>query len=392
MIKIRLISNAAITAAFMAAAFLSACRGDDPDTGSSSQVGGEEELEEIRGFFMLNEGNMNTNMATIDYYDYTTGIYTSNIFSERNPTEVKELGDVGNDIQIYGNKLYAVINVSNFLEVMDVTTAKHITKITIPNCRYVTFKDQYAYVSSYAGEVNVSENARIGYVAKVDTLTLKVVDECIVGYQPEQMVVVGNKLYVANSGGYRVPNYDTTVSVIDLDTFTEEKKIEVAINLHQMQLDNYGYIYVSSRGDYYNIPSKTYIIDTKTDTVVKELELLPCSNMAMYNDLLYVTSVETDKNVTPPNVTVSYAILDTKTQTVVSRDFIKDGTEQIIKTPYGLAVNPDNGDIFVTDAGTYTTDGIVYCFSNDGILKWSKVAGNIPAHFAFTRKKLLPTE
>lgn len=32
---------------------------------------------------------------------------------------VKELGDVGNDLQIYGSKLYATINVSNYIEVMN---------------------------------------------------------------------------------------------------------------------------------------------------------------------------------------------------------------------------------------------------------------------------------
>ena len=75
-----------------------------------------------------------------------------------------------------------------------------------------------------AGPVPLPPDARIGYVAKIDTVSLQVVDECIVGYQPEEMAIVGNKLYVANSGGYRVPNYDRTVSVIDLKTFTEEKK------------------------------------------------------------------------------------------------------------------------------------------------------------------------
>lgn len=151
---------------------------------------------------------------------------------------------------------------------MDVNTAKHITKIAIPNCRYLAFKGKYVYVSAYAGPVQIAPDARIGYVAKIDTASLQVVDECIVGYQPEEMAIVGDKLYVANSGGYRVPNYDRTVSVIDLKTFTEEKKIDVAINLH---LDTAGPItcnlYVSSRGDYYEIPSKTFIIDTSTDEV-----------------------------------------------------------------------------------------------------------------------------
>ncbi len=53
---------------------------------------------------------------------------------------------------------------------------------------------------------------------------MQIVDTCTVGYQPEEMVIAGNKLYVANSGGYRVPSYDRTVSVIDLTTFTEIKR------------------------------------------------------------------------------------------------------------------------------------------------------------------------
>ncbi|HXO75132.1 MAG TPA: DUF5074 domain-containing protein, partial [Puia sp.] len=182
----------------------------------------------IRGFFLLNEANMGSNKASLDYFDYSSGNYLKDIYPTRNPGVVKELGDVGNDIQIYGNRLYAVINVSNLIEVMDVRTAKHIGTITIPNCRYITFDKGYAYVSSYAGPVLIDPNARLGYVAKVDTATLTIKDTCVVGYQPEELVIRDNKIYVANSGGYRVPNYDNTVSVIDLNTFKELKKITVA--------------------------------------------------------------------------------------------------------------------------------------------------------------------
>ena len=76
------------------------------------------------------------------------------------------------------------------------------------------------------------QDAEVGAVYKVDTLTMKVVDKVTVGYQPDELAVVHGKLYVANSGGYRNPNYDRTVSVIDLKTFKEERKIDVAINLH----------------------------------------------------------------------------------------------------------------------------------------------------------------
>ena len=349
-----------------------------------------EQSESIKGFFLLNEGNMGSNKATIDYFDYETGVYTKNIYAERNPGVVKELGDVGNDIQIYGDKLYAVINCSHFVEVMDVNTAKHITQISIPNCRYLAFKDRYAYVSSYAGPVLIDPNARLGYVAKVDTVTLQVVDTCTVGYQPDELVVVGNKLYVANSGGYRVPNYDNTISVIDLETFTEIKKIEVAINLHRLELDKYGYLYVSSRGDYYYTPSKTFIIDTKTDQVIKTLNLLPNTEMTLCGDSLYIYSTEwsylTNSN------TISYAIYYVAKRKTVTRNFITDGTEKEIAIPYGIAVNPETKEFFVTDAKDYVTPGTLYCFNPDGTKKWSVTTGDIPAHFVFTRKKLKPIQ
>lgn len=370
--------------------FITSCREDYPVLPSKPiEVNPWEKVTgDIYGFYLLNEGNMGSNKASLDFYDYETGIYHRNIFGERNPNEVKDLGDAGNDIQIYGDKLYAIINCSNYLEVMDVNTAKHITKIAIPNCRYVAFKDQYAYVSAYAGPVAIDQNARIGYVAKIDTASLKVVDECIVGYQPEEMAIVGDKLYVANSGGYRVPNYDRTVSVIDLTTFTKINKIDVAINLHRITPDNYGNLYVSSRGDYYHTPSKTFIIDTRTDKVTGEIADLPNSNMTLCRDSLYVYSAEW--SYISNEWTVSYSIVDTRTKQVVTRNFIKDGTDKKIKVPYGIAVNPNTGDFFVTDAKDYVSPGSLHCFNKEGIKKWSVTTGDIPAHIVFTRKKLQP--
>ena len=364
----------------------SSCRKEEEIVPSTVTKVAEGETGPVAGFFLLNEGNMGSNKASLDYYDYETGKYHKNIYGERNPYEVKDLGDVGNDIQIYGNKLYVIINYSNYLEIMDVATVKHIAKIAIQNCSYVVFKDGFAYVSSYAGPVKIDPNARIGYVAKVDTTTYEVLDSCIVGYQPEEMAICGNKLYVANSGGYRVPNYDNTVSVIDLNSFKEMKKITVGINLHRMELDRYGNLWVSSRGDYYGTRSKTYVIDTKTDLVTDILHLLPNSNMTLSGDSLYVYSTEWSY-ITNTN-TISYAIVNTKTKKVVSRNFITDGTDKNIEIPYGIAVNPETKDIFVTDAKDYVTPGTLHCFSPDGKKKWSMTTGDIPAHIVFTRQKL----
>jgi DNA-binding beta-propeller fold protein YncE len=363
---------------------LAGCNRDEPTLPSDPQqvVYPDPSPGEIKGFFLLNEGNMGSNKASLDHFDYETGIYTRNIFAERNPGVVRELGDVGNDLQIHDGRLYAVINCSHLIEVMDAATAQHIGTVSIPNCRYIVFKDDFAYVSSYAGPVQIDPNARLGVVVKVDLRTLKVVGECTVGYQPEEMAIAGTKLYVANSGGYRKPDYDHTVSVIDLDTFAETKKIDAAPNLHRVELDRYGNLWVSSRGDGAGAESKLVIIDTRTDRVTGTLDI-PVAGMARHDDLLYVTFAERDKP-------TSWAVIATADKRIVSTSFITDGADSRITMPYGLAINPVSGDILVTDAKDYLTPGAVHCFTPDGTLKWSAATGDIPAHIAFTTQKLLP--
>ena len=365
---------------------LAACRTIEPVNPSERTDVGGGDAGDIAGFFLLNEGNMGSNKCTLDYSDYATGIYHKNIYAERNPGVVQELGDVGNDLALYGSKLWAVVNCSNLVEVMDAATARHIGQVSVPNCRYIVFKDRYAYVSSYAGPVEVDPNCRLGYVARIDTATLQVVDTCVVGYQPEEMVIAGDKLYVANSGGYRVPDYDHTVSVIDLASFKETQKIDVAPNLHRMELDAYGKIWVSSRGDYYDIQPMTFIIDTKIDAVVEQMDLLACSDMTLCGDSLYVYSNAWSYFTQTSDV--NYAIVDVKTHQVVTRHFITDGTETWFQNPYGIAVNPNTHEIFVTDAPDYITPGKVYCYSPEGRLKWSANTGDIPSRIVFTKQSL----
>lgn len=371
----------------LAGTVITSCRGIEPITPSTgNEVTGGSEAGEVKGFFLLNEGNMGSNKATLDYFDYATGVYTRNIFAERNPGVALELGDVGNDLGIYGSRLYAVINCSNLVEVMDVETARHIAEIPLPNCRYIAFDGGYAYVSSYAGAVEFDPEYRRGYVAKIDTVTLQVVDTCGVGYQPEEMAVVDGRLYVANSGGYMAPDYDLTVSVIDLSTFEVCNEIEVAPNLHQVKLGGDGMLYISSRGDYYGQQSSTWVVDPSTDEVVRELQLLQNSDMAVYGDSLYVIS-HSWSNVSL-DYSTGYAVFDTREGITVTRNFVTDGTEEEITTPYCIAVNPSNGDIFLTDAKDHVTPGRIHCYGQDGVRKWSATTGDIPAHIAFTSKPL----
>ncbi|MDE5972660.1 MAG: YncE family protein [Muribaculaceae bacterium] len=341
----------------------------------------------IRGFYLVNEGNMGSNKCTLDYFDYMTGLYARNFYAERNPSVIKELGDVGNDIGIYGSKLYVVVNCSHKVEVMDARSGVRLGQIDIPNCRYIRFHRGKAYVSSYVGPVLIDPSAPKGAVYQIDTLSLAVTAKVTVGYQPEEMEIVNDYMYVANSGGYRAPAYDNTVSVIQMIDFKQVQQIKVDINLHRIKKDRYDQLWVSSRGDYQTRPSRLYCLaKRKGFNQMEVVDTIPvaCSNMAIRGDSLYFYATEWN-NFTASN-TISYGIINVRTRELVSTNFITDGSEKEITVPYGIALHPENGDVFVTDAKNYVSSGALYCFDSKGRRKWRVRTGDIPAHITFLPK------
>ena len=371
-----------IHTALLLLCLLAACRKDAevfaPET---EDVAPPDSAGAMLGFYLLNEGNMGSNKSTLDYFDFATGEYHRNIYADANPNVPKELGDVGNDLAIYGSKLYAVINCSNKVEVMDKRTAKRLGQIDIPNCRYIKFHEGYAYVTSYAGPVQLNPNyEQRGYVAKVDTATLQVLERCIVGFQPDGMEIVGAKLYVANSGGYMFPNYENTLSVIDLNTFTEIKRIETSINPHRVCADRHGNLWVSSRGDYSSASSKLCWVNMQTDQMEGEVDIA-VSNFVLNGDSLYTCGAAWSY-VSMSNE-ASCGIVDVATKQVMSRNFIAGAQ---IQTPYGIMVDPATKDIYVTDAVNSVYPGRLYCFDRNGNHKWNVQTGDIPAHFAILKE------
>ena len=325
---------------------LNACRKSTTGSNSESTHVSDDPLQSF--FYLLNEGNMGLNQVTLDYFDRSSGNYNKNIYGKINPTIVKELGDVGNDLKIYGSKLYAVINGSDRVEVMDAHSAKHLGEISIRSGRYIAFYKGKAYISSFAAANGSTDGA--GFVAEVDTSSFAVLRTLTVGRQPEELAVAGDQLYVANSGGYSSTNYERTLSVIDLSTFTESKRIDIAVNLHHVKADGYGNLYVTSRGDYYDIPSKLFVVSTENQTVTDSFNI-GASNLAIRGDSAYVLGVVWS-NITGTN-TISYTIINVHTKTQQSVSFITDGTEKNIQLPYGIAIDPVTRDVYVTDAKDY---------------------------------------
>ena len=332
--------------------WLTSCRGDEviyPTIGTHV-------TDEVRegGLYVLCEGNMGSNKARLDYINLENGTYYSNWYGSQNPNVVKELGDVGNDIQQYGGRLYAVINCSHKVEVMDLQ-ARHIGKIDLPNCRYVAFKGSKMYVSAYVG--SLADPDLLGSVYEVDTATLEVKREVKVGHQPDELCVVDDRLYVCNSGGYLTNHYDSTVSVIDLASFTEIEKINVGLNPTRLRVDDQKRLWVCCQGNYQDVKPQVVVIGgPRIET--------PCANISIQGSTAYVMDNETKR-------LRAFSTLDftEQTQPVDISNY---------ENPYGLLAT--NEALYVTDAKNYVSSGVLHCYSYDGREHWNAKTGDIPGH------------
>ncbi len=355
------------------------CRKDDDVVMPTVTQTGTQVVSDYQGLYVLCEGNMGSNKATLDYLDLQTGKYHQNIFPSRSPNQVKELGDVGNDVKIYGSRLWLVINCSNKVEVCSADSARSLGHVDIPNCRYLAFHEGHAYVSSYVG--SVGGTSVVGSVYRVDTLSLKVTGKLSVGYQPEEMAVVDGKLYVANSGGYSAmqgKGYDRRVSVIDLSTFTLERHIDVGHNLFRLRADRYGQLWATTYGDQLTEPSRLFLLTKNKETQQMEVSKqfdLPVRDIAFRGDSLCFIGVD------DTHAEADYycsGVINVRTAEVVSKELIKDIDK--LETPYGLQVHPQTGDIYVMDATNYVSNGLLVCYDAHGRQQWQVFTGDIPGH------------
>lgn len=327
--------------------------------------------------YTLSEGLFNLNNSTLARYSFKNGSLSTNYFESLNG---RGLGDTANDMKLYGSKLYIVVNVSSEVEVIDFYSGKSLKQIPLltdkgsaRQPRYITFAKGKAYVCSFDGTV-----------ARIDTTLLKVEDITTVGRNPDGICTANNKIYVSNSGGLDTngTGVDNTVSVIDLSTFREIKKITVGYNPGKIMAGEDGKVYVITRGSnlkdsHYNLIS----IDSNTDEVIKSYGI-PVLNLDIIGDIAYTY------NYSYTTATSSLQVINLKTGAVVRENFITDGTK--ITTPYAIAVNPYSGNVYIADAYDYKTKGDLLCFNPQGVLQSRiKNIGLNPNTILFTDQETL---
>lgn len=305
------------------------------------------------GVYVMNEGAFGTIGASMTFYDFAANKATTDFYENVNGNS---LGDTGNDLLLYGGKIYIVMNGDSYVQVANAFTGKAIKRIDFLGTG--GNKRQPRYAVPYKNKVLVSSFD--GTVAVLDTTTFNVDKWITVGTNPDGLAVSGDRLYVANSGGFNFPLFDSTVSVVDLNSLAEIQKIKVGVNPGSVVADNSGNVYVACTGNYDNIGPKLVKINTVNNTVAKSADTA-AGKLRYFNNALYVTGGYLGS--------AHVRKLNTTDFSQVSSNFITDGTSVV--NPYGVDVDPANGDVYITDAKDFSSSGEVFCFDKNGKRKFS---------------------
>lgn len=241
----------------------------------------EDEIpENISGaFLVLNEGLFQQNNSSITWFHWHTRQNTGALFEKKN---FIGMGDTGNDMGIYGDKIYILMNNSHILHVLNRRTGKLIEQVHLvengigASPRSLAFHQGKVYVSAFNG-----------YLYKLDTTNWILEEKMQLGTNPDQVLQLNNELWISNSGGL-LEEGDSTISVVDLNTFSEINRITIGRNPGSLAyLD--GSVFAVSRGDYISIPSKIVKISAEQKAVTQSQEK-NIGTVRVYSGKLYATS------------------------------------------------------------------------------------------------------
>jgi len=318
-----------------------------------------------KGVYILNEGGFTKSNSSLSFYVPDSNKVYSDVFFAANN---RLLGDVGNDIVIYGGKGYIVVNNSNKIEIISLDNNKSLGTMAVAGnspCKLAIVSDSKGYLT----------NLYKGTVTSFNPTTYSVIKNDIkVGSNPQGIAVANGKVYVCNSGY----GSDSTVSVIDpgVDSVVATIKVEkqptdIAVDSDgELIVTCYGYIDFSDPTK--DTPGNITVINPKTNSITVTIPFPLAtyghpSELAISNKGYGLTFVK--------NGVVKF---DTKTNSIISSDFIP-------KVAYSIAIDDLSDKIYIGDAKDFVQNGSVLVYDKNGIKTDSVTAGIIPGTIVFKR-------
>lgn len=317
---------------------LVSCKKDKPDV--------ETPVETLKdGFLVLNEGLFQMNNSNLSWVS-SSDLNVNNSFFEGKTG--RKLGDTGNDLKRYGNKIYIVVNVSSTLEILDATTGNSIKQISFVSGnqskqpRSLAFFGSKVFVSCFDGFVDV-----------LDTSSLEIEKRIQVGLNPDQIIATDSKIFVSNSGGLNAPIMDSTLSVINPITLLEETKIIVGKNPGSLQVVGNN-LFVNVRGNYGTIPSAFKRINLTSLAIEENYTFKSVITEKMNANLLLAYEESS---------VIKLGIFDVSNNTWFNTNFIDVSA---IETLYNVHYEPKNNHIYLFDAHGYTVSGEILEYDSSG--------------------------
>lgn len=331
--------------------------------GACSDNSENDELPELSGIYVLNEGNFGQANASITSFNLSTGSVSQNVF---NSTNGRPLGDLLHSATRIDDKLYLVVNNSHKIEVVDPETFSSIATIEIADQASPRFMakvgENKAYVTNLYGNT----------VSIIDLVTMTEAGTIAVGSNPEGIAVFGERAYIANSGF----GNGNTLSVINTATDQVIDEITVGdnpINLYIDELDRLWVVCAGAYNDYStpddDTPGELYVLNAETGAELASLEVGGHPGDLVLNASAgkgYISNGGIYE-VNTTNFTVS-------DNPIVNRSY------------YAIALTTtEEGELslWAADAGNFSQNGMAYRFSSEGTKVDSFATGIIPGGFYF---------
>lgn len=245
---------------------LSACEKETTD------LGDEVNVKECA--YILNQGNMYKGIGgSLNILNYEDNKMIVSAFEAANG---RSIGDTPQCGVAYDDKVYVGTMGSNTIEIFEAETALSIKHIELGKNgengvmpRSMVAYDGNIYIAMYDG-----------YVARLNTKTLEIDGTVKVGANPDVMCLHNDKLYVPNTNGANYPNYDNTISVIDIKTFKVVETMTVGLNpTHVYSVG--GKLFALCMGNYADTPAQLYDI-TNGSVAICNATLVGASDKELY--------------------------------------------------------------------------------------------------------------
>ncbi len=321
-----------------------------------------------RGVFIVNEGNYLYGNGSLSYYDINSKEVINSVYSLANGVP---LGDVAYSMTIYDGKGYIVVNNSSSIKVVDANTLLHFGTITdLPSPRHILFlNDESAMISDlYARGISIINPKTLSVVGKIKTggSTMPFYQ-----HSTENLVKIGNKVFT------NCWSFDNKVLVISTESLAVIDSIEVGIQPLAMVKDKNNNLWVINDGGYagnpvgHEIPS---LMRINSQSHQVEFRL----NFPSLNDIVgqIATTPAGDSLYFISNNIYKMSIDDT----VLPQEPLIQKNGRNFRA---LGIDPITGDVYVSDAVDFMSEGAVYRYASNGAVIDTFDVGIIPGNFCF---------